>query len=115
MVEEQLLTPNKAARANSHPAFQSATIGNSFLCFATHRQWRAGCRSPLTLHGRTRTGTPVDIESPSLESWIVESWLVMVETGVLLDAFTRVYESLHRILADLTAAELLRSRETIIS
>jgi hypothetical protein len=32
----------------------------------------------------------------------------MVETGVLLDAFTRVYESLHRTLADLTAAELIQ-------
>ena len=30
----------------------------------------------------------------------------MAETDVLLDAFTRVYESLHRTLADLTAAEL---------
>ena len=32
----------------------------------------------------------------------------MVETDVLLDAFTRVYESLHRTLADLTAAELIQ-------
>jgi hypothetical protein len=32
----------------------------------------------------------------------------MVETGVLLDAFTRVYESLHRTLPDLTAAELIQ-------
>jgi len=32
----------------------------------------------------------------------------MMETDVLLDAFTRVYESLHRTLADLTAAELIR-------
>ena len=30
----------------------------------------------------------------------------MAETGVLLDAFTRAYESLHRTLADLTEAEL---------
>ena len=32
----------------------------------------------------------------------------MVETNVLLDAFTRVYESLHRTLADLTAEDLIR-------
>ena len=32
----------------------------------------------------------------------------MVETDVLLDAFTRVYESLHRTLADLSAAELIQ-------
>ncbi len=32
----------------------------------------------------------------------------MAETGVLLDAFTRVYESLHRTLVDLTAAELIQ-------
>jgi len=32
----------------------------------------------------------------------------MVETDVLLDAFTRVYESLHRTLADLTGAELIQ-------
>jgi hypothetical protein len=32
----------------------------------------------------------------------------MGETGVLLDAFTRVYESLHRTLADLTPAELIQ-------
>ncbi len=32
----------------------------------------------------------------------------MTETGVLLDAFTRVYESLHRTLPDLTEAELTR-------
>lgn len=32
----------------------------------------------------------------------------MIETGILLDAFTRVYESLHRTVADLTAAELIR-------
>ena len=32
----------------------------------------------------------------------------MVETDVLLDAFTRVYESLHRTLADLTEAELIQ-------
>jgi len=32
----------------------------------------------------------------------------MVATGVLLDGFTRVYESLHRTLADLTEAELIR-------
>ena len=31
----------------------------------------------------------------------------MVATGVLLDAFTRVNESLHRTLADLTEAELI--------
>jgi hypothetical protein len=31
----------------------------------------------------------------------------MVSTGVLVDAFTRVYDSLHRTLADLTAAELI--------
>ncbi len=30
----------------------------------------------------------------------------MAETGVLIDAFTRVYESLHRTLADLTESEL---------
>ncbi len=30
----------------------------------------------------------------------------MAQTDVLLDAFTRVYESLHRTLADLTEAEL---------
>ena len=30
----------------------------------------------------------------------------MIQTDVLLDAFTRVYESLHRTLPDLTAAEL---------
>jgi DinB superfamily len=30
----------------------------------------------------------------------------MIETGILLDAFTRVYESLHRTVADLTPAEL---------
>ena len=32
----------------------------------------------------------------------------MAETGVLLDAFTRVYESLHRTVADLTQAELIQ-------
>ena len=32
----------------------------------------------------------------------------MAETDVLLDAFTRVYESLHRTLADLTAEELIQ-------
>jgi hypothetical protein len=32
----------------------------------------------------------------------------MAETGVLLDAFARVYESLHRTLADLTPSELVR-------
>jgi hypothetical protein len=32
----------------------------------------------------------------------------MVETDILLDAFTRVYESLHRTLADVTAAELIQ-------
>lgn len=32
----------------------------------------------------------------------------MRETGILLDAFTRVHESLHRTLADLTADELIR-------
>ena len=32
----------------------------------------------------------------------------MVETDVLLDAFTRVYESLHRTLTDLTAEDLIR-------
>src|SRR5213594_3736394 len=32
----------------------------------------------------------------------------MAETEVLLDAFTRVYESLHRTLADITAAELIQ-------
>ena len=32
----------------------------------------------------------------------------MAESDVLLDAFTRVYESLHRTLADLTEAELIR-------
>ena len=32
----------------------------------------------------------------------------MAETDVLLDAFTRVYESLHRTLPDLTAAELIQ-------
>ncbi|MGH7769450.1 MAG: DinB family protein [Candidatus Binatia bacterium] len=32
----------------------------------------------------------------------------MAETGVLLDAFARVYESLHRTLADLTSSELVR-------
>ncbi len=31
----------------------------------------------------------------------------MTETSVLLDAFTRVYESLHRTLSDLTEAELI--------
>ena len=31
----------------------------------------------------------------------------MAETGVLLDGFTRVRESLHRILADVTDAELI--------
>ena len=31
----------------------------------------------------------------------------MAETGVLLDAFTRVHDSLHRTLADLTEAELI--------
>jgi hypothetical protein len=32
----------------------------------------------------------------------------MTETDILLDAFTRVYESLHRTLADVTEAELIR-------
>ncbi len=32
----------------------------------------------------------------------------MAESDVLLDAFTRVYESLHRTLADLTEAELVQ-------
>jgi len=32
----------------------------------------------------------------------------MAETGVLLDAFTRVYESLHRTVADLTQTELIQ-------
>jgi len=32
----------------------------------------------------------------------------MAATDVLLDAFTRVYESLHRTLADLTVAELIQ-------
>jgi hypothetical protein len=32
----------------------------------------------------------------------------MAETDILLDAFTRVYESLHRTLADITAAELIQ-------
>ena len=32
----------------------------------------------------------------------------MVETEILLDAFTRVYESLHRTLPDLTATELIQ-------
>jgi DinB superfamily len=32
----------------------------------------------------------------------------MMETGIFLDAFTRVYESLHRTVADLTAAELIQ-------
>ena len=32
----------------------------------------------------------------------------MAQTDVLLDAFTRVYESLHRTLADLTEAELIQ-------
>ena len=32
----------------------------------------------------------------------------MIETGILLDAFTRVYESLHRTVADLTAEELIQ-------
>ncbi|MBI2360051.1 MAG: DinB family protein [Deltaproteobacteria bacterium] len=32
----------------------------------------------------------------------------MAETGILLDAFTRVHQSLHRTLADLTAAELIQ-------
>src|SRR5919108_5422413 len=32
----------------------------------------------------------------------------MAETDVLLDAFTRVNESLHRMLADITAAELIQ-------
>ena len=30
----------------------------------------------------------------------------MVQTDILLDAFTRVYESLHRTLADLTESEI---------
>ncbi|MBI4523793.1 MAG: DinB family protein [Deltaproteobacteria bacterium] len=32
----------------------------------------------------------------------------MAETGVLLDAFTRVYESLHRTLPDLTGEDLIK-------
>ena len=32
----------------------------------------------------------------------------MITTAVLVDGFTRVYESLHRTLADLTEAELIR-------
>jgi len=32
----------------------------------------------------------------------------MIETNILLDAFTRVYESLHRTLADLTEEELTK-------
>ena len=32
----------------------------------------------------------------------------MIETAILLDAFTRVYKSLHRTLADLTEAELVK-------
>ena len=32
----------------------------------------------------------------------------MTETGILVDAFTRVYESLHRTVADLTATELIQ-------
>src|SRR4026208_243117 len=35
-----------------------------------------------------------------------ERRLAMAQTDVLLDAFTRVYESLHRTLADLSQAEL---------
>ena len=31
---------------------------------------------------------------------------IMIQSGILLDAFTRVYESLHRTLPDLTPAEL---------
>ena len=31
----------------------------------------------------------------------------MAETGVFLDGFTRVHDSLHRLLADLTEAELI--------
>ena len=30
----------------------------------------------------------------------------MIQTDILLDAFMRVYESLHRTLPDLTAAQL---------
>src|SRR2546430_17082085 len=32
----------------------------------------------------------------------------MIETGILVDAFTRVYESLHRTVADLTMTELIQ-------
>jgi hypothetical protein len=32
----------------------------------------------------------------------------MIETGILLDAFTRVYDSLHRTVPDLTPAELIQ-------
>ena len=32
----------------------------------------------------------------------------MIQTDVLLDGFTRVYESLHRTLPDLTSAELIQ-------
>jgi len=32
----------------------------------------------------------------------------MIQTNVLLDGFTRVHESLHRTLPDLTAAELIQ-------
>jgi len=38
----------------------------------------------------------------------------MVETDILLDAFTRVYESLHRTLADLTEAELIDLNNRIV-
>ena len=104
MVEEQLLSLTRPS-SEQPPGFPISDCWKLVPLLCDPPSVAAGCRSPLTLHGRTRTGTPVDIESPSLESWIVESWLVMVETGVLLDAFTQVYESLHRILADLTAAD----------
>src|SRR5947199_9823178 len=32
----------------------------------------------------------------------------MIETGILVDAFTRVYESLHRTVADLIVTELIQ-------
>src|ERR1044072_8847872 len=34
--------------------------------------------------------------------------LAMIQTDVLLDAFTRVHQSLHRTLPDLSAAELIQ-------
>lgn len=39
----------------------------------------------------------------------------MAETDILLDTFTRVYESLHRTLADISAAELMQEPHPLLT